>query len=160
MRKLFDSFPCSFLVTWSVLWSRTLKGLFELTRRPWRALNLELQGNMDTVRCEALGTHVPEHRQEQLINKNECLIENTCIYPKGGSGPLVQPPDLHYTQPSCSRFCGFAASKMHKARSILSLSLYPQHSHHVVVCNFPSGHMLLLLLHLLYSAVCVYIQEK
>ena len=50
--------------------SRTLKGLFELTQRPSRALTrprvllLELQRNKDTVRCGALGTEVPGHRQE------------------------------------------------------------------------------------------------
>ena len=41
--------------------SRTLKGLFELTQRPSRALDLsrallpELQRNKDTVRCGVLG---------------------------------------------------------------------------------------------------------
>merc|ERR1711923_60177 len=52
--------------------SRTLEGLFELTRRPSRALNSprallpELQRHKDTVRCAALGTEVPGHRQQQL----------------------------------------------------------------------------------------------
>ena len=47
-------------------------GLFELTRRPSRALNLpcallpELQRYMDTVRCAALGAEVPGHHQKQL----------------------------------------------------------------------------------------------
>ena len=45
--------------------SRTLEGLFELTRRPSRALNLprallpELQRYKDTVSCVALGPEVP-----------------------------------------------------------------------------------------------------
>ena len=44
--------------------SWTLEGLFELTRRPSRALDSpallpELQRNKDTVRCAALGTEVP-----------------------------------------------------------------------------------------------------
>ena len=52
--------------------SRTLERLFELTRRPSRALELpsallpELQRNKDTVRCAALGAEVPRHHQEQL----------------------------------------------------------------------------------------------
>ena len=45
---------------------------FELTRRPSWALDLlcvllpELDGNKDTIRCAALGTEVPGHRQQQL----------------------------------------------------------------------------------------------
>ena len=52
--------------------SRTLKGLFELKRRPSRslasprALLPELQRYKDTVRCAALGAEVPGHRQQQL----------------------------------------------------------------------------------------------
>ena len=52
--------------------SRTLEGLFELTRRPSQALASpravlpELQRYKDTVRCAALGAEVPGHRQEQL----------------------------------------------------------------------------------------------
>ena len=52
--------------------SRTLKGLFELTRRPSRALDSprallpELQRYKDTVRCAAVGAEVPGHRQQQL----------------------------------------------------------------------------------------------
>ena len=52
--------------------SLTLEGLFELTRRPSRALDLpraslpELQRYKDTVRCAALGAEVPGHRQQQL----------------------------------------------------------------------------------------------
>ena len=52
--------------------SQTLQGLFELTLRPSRALNLpcaqllELQRYTDTVRCVELGAEVQGHRQEQL----------------------------------------------------------------------------------------------
>ena len=52
--------------------SRTLEGLFELTRHPSRALDSpsallpELQRNKDTVRCAALGAEVPGHHQKQL----------------------------------------------------------------------------------------------
>ena len=52
--------------------SLTLEGLFELTRRPSRALDWprallpELQRYKDTVRCGALGAKVPGHRQQQL----------------------------------------------------------------------------------------------
>ena len=52
--------------------SWTLEGLFELTRRPSRALDSprallpELQRYKDTVRCAALGVEVPGHRQQQL----------------------------------------------------------------------------------------------
>ena len=48
------------------------KGFFELTQRPFRALNSphallpELQRYKDTVRCGALGAQVPGHRQQQL----------------------------------------------------------------------------------------------
>ena len=52
--------------------SRSLEGLFELTRRPSRALAsprallLELQRHKDTVRCAALGAEVPGYRKQQL----------------------------------------------------------------------------------------------
>ena len=52
--------------------SRTLEGLYELTRRPSRALDSpcallpELQRYKDTVRCGALGAEVPGHRQQQM----------------------------------------------------------------------------------------------
>ena len=52
--------------------SRTLEGLFEMTQRPSRGLDLprallsELQRYKDTVRCAALGAEVPGHRQKQL----------------------------------------------------------------------------------------------
>ena len=52
---------------------RPLKGLFELTQRSSRALNLpcalptELKRIKDTIRCyAALGTEVPGHRQEGM----------------------------------------------------------------------------------------------
>ena len=52
--------------------SGTLEGLFELTWRLSRALDLprpllpELQRYKDTVRCAALGAKVPGHRRQQL----------------------------------------------------------------------------------------------
>ena len=52
--------------------SRTLKGLFELTRRHSQALDSpralfpELQRYKDTVRCGGLGVEVKRHRQHQL----------------------------------------------------------------------------------------------
>ena len=72
--------------------SWTLEGLFELTRRPSRALNLpcallpELQRNKDTVRCAALGAEVQGHRKEQLsqtlivgLLKRTCLVHRSLI---------------------------------------------------------------------------------
>ena len=71
-----------FLQATPLSWSRTLEGLFELTRRPSRALNLnayfafELQRYKDTVRCVALGAEVPGHRQQQLTQTlNVCLLK-------------------------------------------------------------------------------------
>ena len=62
--------------------SWTLEGLFELTRRPSRALDSprallpELQRYKDTVRCGALGAEVPEHRQQLL----DCaFVENALL---------------------------------------------------------------------------------
>ena len=52
--------------------SRTLEGLFKLTQRPSKALDLprallpELQIYKDSVRCAALGVEVPGHHQQQL----------------------------------------------------------------------------------------------
>ena len=52
--------------------SRTLEGLFEMTRRPSRAFDSpfallpELQRYKDTVRCGELGAEVLGHRQQQL----------------------------------------------------------------------------------------------
>ena len=52
--------------------SRTLEGLFELARRPSRALDsprellLELQRYKDTIRCGALAAEVPGQCQERL----------------------------------------------------------------------------------------------
>ena len=62
---------CSFEATYALRLS-ALEGLFELTRRPSRALDSprallpELQRYKDTVRCAALGAEVPGHRQQQL----------------------------------------------------------------------------------------------
>ena len=52
--------------------SHALEGLYELTRRPSRALDSprallpELQRYKDTVKCAAPGAEVPGHRQQQL----------------------------------------------------------------------------------------------
>ena len=52
--------------------SRTLEGLFELTRRPSQALDAphallpKLERYKDNVKCAALGAEVPRHRQQQL----------------------------------------------------------------------------------------------
>ena len=65
-------FSLPFLPATPLSLSQTLEGLFGLTRRPSRALDLprallpELQRNKDTVRCAALGVEVPGHRQDQL----------------------------------------------------------------------------------------------
>ena len=78
MGKYFSSenhFSLLFLPATPLSPSRTLEGLFELTRRPSRALDsprallLELQRYKDTVRCGALGAEVPGHRQQQLTQK-------------------------------------------------------------------------------------------
>ena len=68
--------------------SRTLEGLFELTRRPSRALDLprallpELQRYKDTVRCGALGAEVPGHRQKQLTQTLiVCLLKTHLFTP-------------------------------------------------------------------------------
>ena len=66
--------------------SWTLEGLFELTLRPSRALNLdeyvasELQRYKDTVRCGALGAEVPGHRQEQLMQTLIVRLLKTHFY--------------------------------------------------------------------------------
>ena len=67
--------------------SRNLEGLFELTRRPSRALDLprallpELQRYKDTVRCAALGVEIPGHRQQQTDANLDCaFVENALIY--------------------------------------------------------------------------------
>ena len=65
-------FSVSFLPATPSSPSRTLEGLFELTRRPSRALDspcallLKLKRYRDMVRCAALDTEVPGHHQEQL----------------------------------------------------------------------------------------------
>ena len=64
--------------------SRTLEGLFELTRRPSRALDSprallpELQRYKDTVRCAALGAEVPGYRTRTTdANLDSAFDENT-----------------------------------------------------------------------------------
>ena len=62
-------YSLSFLPATPSSLSRTREGLFELTRRPSRALwklFLELQRYKDTVRCAVLGAEVPRHRQHLL----------------------------------------------------------------------------------------------
>ena len=62
--------------------SRTLEGLFELTRCPSRTLDsprallLELQRNKDAIRCIALGSQVPGHCQNQLTPTLIVLLLN------------------------------------------------------------------------------------
>ena len=66
--------------------SRTFEGLFELTRSPLRALNLdayvasELQRNKDTVGCAALGAEVPGQRQEQLTQTLIVFLCKTLLF--------------------------------------------------------------------------------
>ena len=66
--------------------SRTLEGLFELTRRPSRALDSprellpKLQRYKDTVRCAALGTEVPGHCQQQLMQTQIAHLLKTHFY--------------------------------------------------------------------------------
>ena len=73
-----------FLLETPLSLSRTFEGLFELTWRPSRALDLpralllELQRYKDTVRCAALGTEVPGHCQEQLSWRKPWLQECVC----------------------------------------------------------------------------------
>ena len=62
---------------------RTLEGLFELTWRPSRALDSpcallqELKRYNDSVRCAVLGTKIPGHCQEQLIQTS---VENALLH--------------------------------------------------------------------------------
>ena len=66
--------------------SRTLEGLFELTRRPSRALILdayvvsELQRYKDTVWCGALGAEVPGHHQQQLTQTSNVRLLKTHFF--------------------------------------------------------------------------------
>ena len=68
--------------------SRTLEGLFELTRCPPRALALplelppELQRNKDTVGSAALNAEVLGHRQQSAsdVNLNCGFVENALFY--------------------------------------------------------------------------------
>ena len=86
--------------------SRTLEGLFELSRRPSRALDLprallpELQRIKDTVRCATLGAEVPGHLQEQLTQTLiVCLLKThlSSLYRKWGGAlaPLLCPTPLN-----------------------------------------------------------------
>merc|ERR1711923_120706 len=66
--------------------SRNLEGLFELTRRPSRALDSprgllpELQRYKDTVRCAALGAEVPGHRQQLTQTLIVRLMQTHFLY--------------------------------------------------------------------------------
>ena len=66
--------------------SQTLEGLFELTRRPSRALDSprallpELQRYKDTVRCAALGAEVPGHCQQQLTQTLTVRLLKTHLF--------------------------------------------------------------------------------
>ena len=57
----------------------TLKGLFELTRRPSQALDSprallpKLQRYKETVRCAVLGAEVPGHRQIHRRKPRWCV---------------------------------------------------------------------------------------
>ena len=68
-----DYFSCPFFSATPSSLSRTLEGLFELKRRPSRALDSprallpELQRYKDTVRYGALGAEVPGHCQKHLM---------------------------------------------------------------------------------------------
>ena len=63
--------------------SRTLEGLFELTGRSSRALNLdtyvtsELQRYKETVRCGVLGAEVPGQRNKEQLAQTliVCLLK-------------------------------------------------------------------------------------
>ena len=73
-----------------------LKGLFELTWRPSRAvdspcaLHLELRIHNDTIRCDGLGAKVPGKRQEQLTQTlNVHLLKKPKI--EGPLAPLYDP---------------------------------------------------------------------
>ena len=67
-----NHYSLPFLPATSSFLSLTLEGLFELKRRPSRALDWprsllpELQSHKDTMRCAALVAEVPGHRPEKL----------------------------------------------------------------------------------------------
>ena len=88
--------------------SRTLEVLFELTRRPSRALDsprallLELQRIKDSVRCIALGAEVPGHRQKQLTQTLIVhLLQTHFFY---CFPPCLHPLDLDPFQTVCLYF--------------------------------------------------------
>ena len=62
-------------------------GLFELTRRPSRALDLPrallpgLQRYKDTIRCGALGAKVPGHCQQKLTQTLILRLLKTHFFP-------------------------------------------------------------------------------
>ena len=66
--------------------SQVLEGLFELTRRPSRALDSprallpELQRYKDTVRGAVLGAEVPGHCQQQLTQTLIVRLLKTLFY--------------------------------------------------------------------------------
>ena len=66
------NFSLLFLAATPLSPSRTLEEFFQLTQCPSRSLNsprallLEQQRYMAAVRCAALATEVPGHRQQQL----------------------------------------------------------------------------------------------
>ena len=65
--------------------SWTLKGLYELTLRPLRAisppctLRPQLQKNKDTIGCAWSGSKVPGHCQKQLTQT--LIVENAFLHP-------------------------------------------------------------------------------
>ena len=69
----------------SLVSSRTLGGLFEMTHCPLRALDSpcamlpELQRNKDRVRYATLGLKVPGHRQKRLKKNLESAFVNNAF---------------------------------------------------------------------------------
>ena len=109
--------------------SRTLKGFFELTRHPSRALNLlcalllELQRNKDSVRCAALSPEVPGCLRPPLLKQfaNNMRFSSTMqivasMSTNRGGNPLttrftsilrivgVGQPDKEYLEVLCSSY--------------------------------------------------------
>ena len=81
-----DNFSLKFLPGTPSSRSRTLEGLFELTRRLLRALDSprallsELQRKKDTVKCAAIGVDVPGHSKSADANLDCAFVENTLSY--------------------------------------------------------------------------------
>ena len=82
-----NRFTLPFILATPTSLSRTFEGLFELIRRPSRALDSpcallpELQRYKATVRCATLGAEVPDHRQKQLTQTLiVAFVENALIY--------------------------------------------------------------------------------